>query len=79
MNLGEDPELVRWTAKTRGYRARIVLDPDGVAGRAYAVRGTPTVFLVARDRSIAGRAIGRRDWDSNAARFLLESLLGGTP
>jgi hypothetical protein len=75
INLREDRDLVRRTIRSRGYRARTLLDTSGRAATDYGVNGTPTVFLVARSGLVAGRAIGRREWDSPAARALIDALL----
>lgn len=79
VNMREEPEHVTRTVKSRGYRARTVLDASGEAARAYAVVGTPTVFVVARTGLIVGRAIGRREWAGPRGRALIEALLDGRP
>lgn len=75
INLGEDKERVRKAVKSRGYRARTLLDTSREVAGDYAVLGTPTVFLITRAGLVAGRAIGRREWDSPAARAVFDALL----
>lgn len=75
VNMGEREGHVRSTAKTRGYRMPILLDSWGEVSRAYAVTGTPTVYLITRKGLIAGRAIGMRDWAGSKGRAVLEALL----
>jgi hypothetical protein len=72
----EDAQLVRRTARERGYVAPVLLDATGdVAGKVYGVWGPPTVVLVDRQGRLAGRAIGARKWDSPAGRAFLKALL----
>lgn len=52
----------------------VLLDPDGAATAAYGVTATPTVFLVARDGTLRGKAVGNRPWTSRTGRALLEAL-----
>jgi hypothetical protein len=60
----------------RGYVAPVALDLDGEVTDAYGVNATPTAFLVARDGTIVGRAIGPRPWTGPDARALFLALLG---
>lgn len=75
VDIGEDPATVERAAKSRGYTARIVLDLDREVSQVYAVRATPTTFLVGRDGGLRGRAIGPRPWTGPDGRALLRSLL----
>jgi peroxiredoxin len=52
-------------------------DRDGLVGRQYSIRGVPTSYLIGRDGRIAYRALGEYDWDGEAARRVVEALLGG--
>ena len=79
VNMGESEEQVQAAVKSRGYRARVVLDADLDVSRRYGVRGTPTVFLVSRRGLIVGRAIGNREWTSAPARAVIEALLAERP
>jgi cytochrome c biogenesis protein CcmG, thiol:disulfide interchange protein DsbE len=76
VNFREDPERVKRTAQERGYVAPVLIDRSGdVTGKVYGVFGPPTVYLVDRQGRLVGRAVGARDWQSPAARRLLERLL----
>ena len=83
VNMREDRETVRRAVASRRYTAPVVLDTDGGVGNAYRVTGTPTVYLLDRQLHVIGRAIGRRDWDSEDGRRLLAAVLatpaGGRP
>ena len=72
----EKPDLVRRTARERGYAAPVLLDESGdTTGRAYGVWGPPTVYFVDRKGRLVGRAMGPRDWQSPAGRRFIEALL----
>ena len=72
----EQPEHVRRVARERGYTARVLVDTSGdTTGRVYGVFGTPTVYVIDREGRLVARGVGPRDWDSAAARRLLETLV----
>jgi peroxiredoxin len=53
----------------------VLLDTDGAVTRRYEVTATPTVFVVARDGGLVGKALGTKPWRSPAGRALIEALL----
>jgi peroxiredoxin len=75
VDIREDREKVARAVAERGYVAPVVLDLSGEVTEAYGVRATPTTFLVARDGTIVGRAIGPRPWTGPDARALFQALL----
>jgi Redoxin len=75
VNIREDRAKVARVVAERGYVAPVVLDPEGDTTGAYGVQATPTTFLIARDGTIVGRAIGPRPWTGPDARALFEALL----
>jgi hypothetical protein len=75
VNIREDPGTVGRAVAERGYVAPVGLDQDGAVSDAYGIRATPTTFLVARDGTIVGRAIGPRPWTGADARALFQALL----
>jgi thioredoxin-like negative regulator of GroEL len=75
VDIAESRETVARVAATRGYTARVLLDPDGRVTEAYQVRATPTVYLVARDGTLIARAVGPRPWTQEPGRALLAALL----
>jgi len=40
------PQAKQWKAKARAHSTDVLLDPDGVVGRAYDARTTPHMFVV---------------------------------
>jgi hypothetical protein len=75
VNIREDRAKVARVVAERGYVAPVVLDLDGAVTEAYGVHATPTVFLIARDGTIVGRAIGPRPWTGRDGRALFQALL----
>jgi hypothetical protein len=76
INFRESADHVRRVVKDRGYTSPVLLDASGdITGRVYGVFGPPTIYLVDRQGRLVGRAIGRRDWSSPAARTLMRDLL----
>jgi len=79
VNLGESrPTVARATAAHR-FTAPVLLDTTGRAARAYAVTGTPSVFIIGRDGTILGSAVGPRPWTEASGRALLEALVRARP
>jgi hypothetical protein len=75
VDIMEPRETVAQVATTRGYTARVLLDPDGRVSDAYRVQATPTVYLIGRDGLLLGRAVGPRPWTQASGRALLAALL----
>ena len=75
VDIREDRATVVRAVAERGYAAPVVLDLDGGVSDAYGIRATPTTFLIARDGTIVGRAIGPRPWTGPDARALFRALL----
>jgi hypothetical protein len=72
----ESADHVRRVVKERGYVAPVLLDESGdVSGRVYGVWGPPTIYIVDRAGRLVGRAVGRRDWSTPAARAFIRDLL----
>jgi peroxiredoxin len=65
--------VVDWV-RTNRLTVPVVLDTDGQVSRQYEVTVTPTVFLVARDGTLVGKALGTKPWTSPAGRALLRAL-----
>ena len=75
VNTREGPAAIARYERSRPLAFPLVRDERGIIGRRYGVVGLPTTFVVARDGRAVGRAVGPRDWTSDAARALLRALL----
>jgi AhpC/TSA family protein len=75
VDISEPRERVAEAVASRGYRAQVLLDPDGRTADAYRVRGTPTSYLIGRDGLLLGGAVGPRPWAQAQGRALLQALL----
>jgi hypothetical protein len=75
VDIREERAKVARAAVEGGYVAPIALDLDGAVSEAYGIRATPTVFVIARDGTIVGRAIGPRPWTGPDGRALFQALL----
>jgi hypothetical protein len=53
----------------------VLLDPAGVASRAYRISATPTVFVVSREGRLIAKANGTKDWTSPRGRAFLDLLV----
>jgi peroxiredoxin len=58
-----------------GVTFPILLDPAGEVFAQYGVRGLPTSYLLDRRGRIVSAEAGARDWNSTAARQVVEALL----
>jgi Redoxin len=75
VDIREDRPKVARAVAERGYVAPVVLDVDGSVSDAYGIHATPTTFLIARDGTLVGRAIGPRPWTGPDASALFRALL----
>ena len=78
VNSRESPAVIADYGRAHALTFRLVQDAVGDVGRAYGVLGLPTTFVIAKNGRTVGRAVGTRDWTSNAARALVRALLAET-
>jgi len=71
-----DADKIQGFKEEHGLTFPILLDPKGIARKAYLVRGIPTTYIIGRDGRFSGLAIGARDWTSQQLRAFLQRLLG---
>jgi peroxiredoxin len=69
-------KVVQSFVDKKGLTFPIGVDPTGKAKSLYHVTSLPTTFLIDRDGRIIGKCVGPRDWASEEAFALVESLLG---
>ena len=72
----EPAPAVRSFVQTHGYTYPVGLDPKMALARQYGVRALPSSFLVDKAGNLAARAVGSREWDSEAGHALVDLLLG---
>jgi peroxiredoxin len=75
VNAGEDIKVIQRYAQNLGVTFPLVLDPQQTMSRLYGVAGVPTTFLLGRDGRTVALAVSLRDWQSPAARLILDALL----
>ncbi len=75
VNMAESPEAVAAWVRSKRLGIDVLLDPPGVASRAWAITATPTTFLVDRRGRVVARAVGTRPWTDPAGRAVIEALL----
>ncbi len=64
--------------KEYGLTFPVLLDSKGEVGSMFGVRAIPTTYLLDSEGKIVGGAIGARNWESDDAFELIESLLSDT-
>ena len=75
INIQESREKADAWRNRQNITFPIVLDPDGRIASTYGVRSTPTVFVINRDGTFVGAAIGNRAWTSREGRAVIEKAL----
>jgi Redoxin len=75
VDIREDRAKVARVVAERSYVAPVVLDRNGDVTDSYGVTATPTTFLIARDGTVVGRAIGPRPWTGPHGSALFDALL----
>lgn len=74
VSVDTDPAVVAPFVATHGFSFPVALDPKMTTANAYGVRALPSSFLVDREGTLAGLALGPRAWDNDAAHSLVEAL-----
>ncbi len=75
INIEEDRTTVARYAREKKLTSTVLLDPTGAVNRAYRVRGTPTVFVVARDGRLVAKALSTMEWTGREGRAFLDALV----
>ena len=71
-------EVVVPFVKEHKLTFQVGLDPKMQVAAAYGVRGLPATFLIDKKGRLVTMALGPREWDSPAARAMIETLLNGS-
>ncbi len=75
VNLREGKKMVKEFLDQYKLTFPVLLDKDGRVGAIYGARSIPTTYLIDRDGSIIGRAIGAREWDTREIKIALKEIL----
>ncbi len=62
--MGESKQKVKKFLERRNLTFPIMADPDMEISQLYGVQNLPITFLIDRDQTIVGRALGPRQWDN---------------
>ncbi|HEX5410153.1 MAG TPA: TlpA disulfide reductase family protein [Gemmatimonadaceae bacterium] len=74
----DDPgneQAIRDFARQYGLSFEILHDETGAIKTRYQTTGVPETFIIGRDGVIRKKVIGATEWDSDANRALIQSLL----
>ena len=75
VSLDTDPKKVPPFVSARKFSFPIALDPKMGVAEKYGVRALPSSFVLDRDGTVAGIALGPRAWDGGAAHGLVQAML----
>ena len=75
VDLRESREEVVSFMEEHGLTFPVLLDSKGRIGSMFGARAIPTTYLIDFAGEVVGRAVGARNWDSEDAFQLIESLL----
>jgi len=75
IGLAEDRETVRRFAKKMAIPFALLLDEEGESPRLFGLWAHPNTVLIDREGKVVGLVRGERDWQSDAARRLVQQLL----
>ncbi|MBI3634695.1 MAG: TlpA family protein disulfide reductase [Candidatus Rokubacteria bacterium] len=79
VNLGEAADAVKAYVSEMKLTFPVVIDTRGEVSRDYAVRFTPTHFLIDRLGTVRAGGSGGRDWNGPAAHAAVTALLEPAP
>lgn len=74
VDIQESQETVANWVRLHHTSFTVLMDSDGSVARRYGVTATPTVFVVGRDGTLLGKALGTKEWTSESGRALLRTL-----
>jgi len=74
ISLDTDPKVVPPYVKASQLTFPIALDPKAEVANKYGVRALPSSFVIDRQGTMTGLALGPRVWDNAASHALVEAL-----
>jgi peroxiredoxin len=75
ISLDADPAKVPPYVAAHRFTFPIAVDPKMAVAEKYGVRALPSSFVIDRDGTMAGVALGPRAWDDRAAHALVQAML----
>lgn len=75
INTGEGEKEVRQFAEKYGWDFQVLLDRDYKVASLYRVNSHPVNFIIGRSGELMGITIGYRDWDTELAYKLINTLV----
>jgi thiol-disulfide isomerase/thioredoxin len=75
VNIQESEHTVQKYGERLGLGFPLVPDLDGKITKAYGAIAVPSTYVIGRDGRVVALAVGSREWESRAARALIEALL----
>jgi peroxiredoxin len=75
ISLDTDPKKVPPFVSARRFSFPVGLDPKMAVAEKYGVRALPSSFVLDRDGTVTGIALGPRAWDDRAAHGLVQAML----
>jgi len=75
ISLDSDPRKVSPFVSAHKFSFPIALDPKMVVAETYGVRALPSSFVIDREGTMTGVALGPRSWDNAAAHGLVQAML----
>ena len=75
ISLDSDPKRVPPFVSARKFSFPVALDPKMAVAEKYGVRALPSSFVIDREGTVTGVALGPRSWDDAAAHGLVQAML----
>jgi peroxiredoxin len=75
ISLDSDPKKVSPFVSAHTFTFPVAVDPKMTVAERYGVRALPSSFVIDRDGTVMGIALGPRAWDGPAAHGLLQAML----
>jgi len=75
VSLDSDPKKVPPFVSAHKFTFPVAVDPKMTVAERYGVRALPSSFVIDRDGTVTGIALGPRTWDGAAAHGLVQAML----
>jgi peroxiredoxin len=75
VSLDSDPKKVPPFVSAHKFTFPVAVDPKMTVAERYGVRALPSSFVIDRDGTVIGIALGPRAWDGAAAHGLVQAML----